>query len=309
MNFIKIKKKLILYFIILGFYLNADANLTQKKGNENFVFNSISQEDKDDIETIFIQLFKIEPFAYTVYFDKPMSFSGLILDSDPLEKELSYVRIDEYLRLIIDPYSPSKRIIKKSWETLEKYLPYFNKEKYLLINRKFNGFDTFILINKPIFKETIQKQIAIFKQVIGENFSAELLLEQIEQPNADLTKLLKNNQALLGILLGFGSHNSKLFEKREKLYRKRELLNCIKDYKKILKIQKQIDNLWQVLQARNDYYTPIFITRHQIGYSCDRNHPESLQLEEKYEKQAIQVDVILNQKEWIENIMLKLMEP
>ncbi len=295
-------------FIGLGFYLNAHEHLTQNEQNENFVFNSISQEDKEDIEIIFTHLFKLEPFAYTVYFDKPMSFSEAIVDSAPLEKELSVIRIDECVRSLMQYYFPSKHLLKKYWKTLEKYQPYFNKEKYLLINRKFNGNEMIVIINKQIFKKTIQKHIATFKQVIGERFSAELLLEQIEEPNADIEKLLKNNHALLGILLGFGSHNSELFENREQLYRKRDLLNCVKDYKKILKIQKQIDDLWQILQVRNDYYDYTLVTRHQVGYACDRNHPESLQLEQKYEKQARRVDVILNEKEWIENIMLKLMQ-
>ncbi len=308
MNFIKIKKKLIWCFIGIVFCLNANAHLTQKVRNENFVFDSISKEDKEDIETIFTRLFKLGPFAYTVYFDKPMSFSEAIIDPVPLEEELSVIRIDECVRSLMLYYFPPKCLLKKSWKALEKYQSYFNNEKYLLINRKFNGNEMIFIINKPIFKETIQNHITTFKRVLGEKFSAELLLEQIEKPNADIRKLLKNNHALLGILLGFGNHNSELYENREQLYRKKYLLNCVKDYKKILKIQKQIDDLWRILQVRNDYYTYTLVTRHQVAYACDRNHPESLQLEEKYEKQARQVDVILNEKEWVENIMLKLMQ-
>jgi hypothetical protein len=112
---------------------------------------------------------------------------------------------------------------------------------------------------------------------------------------------------LLGILLGFGKHNSELFQRREDLYVKLDALDYVKNYKKRLETQKKIDVLWQKLQFRNDYYTHGLVSRHIVGYACDREHPESIQLENDYEQQAVFINQLMLEKNWIKNILLQFL--
>jgi hypothetical protein len=291
------------YFFILTIILSFNLNANPKP---NGFFYKLSPEEKKKIEILFTRLFKLEPFAYTIYFDKPMAFSEAIIDSDSIEEELKDIQIDEYVKFTLTPYSPSKRLLKEAWQTLEKYRSFFNNEKYLFLNRKFNDLDFIILINKPKFREMINKHNKFFKKILGNHFSADELLSQIEQPNSDLKSLLKNNHALLGILLGFGKHNAQLYEMREQLYSKQDALDYLKDYKNKLKIQEKIEQLWQILQYRNDYYTCSLNVRHQVGYACDRQHPESIELEKKYENQTREINKILDKENWLEEIILAL---
>lgn len=292
-------RQFFLLFVILNFNIYG----SQK---EDFFLEKISSEEKKEIEILFNQLFKLEPFAYTIYFDKPMTFSEIIIESDSLENELNTIGINEYVNIAIHPYSPSKRLLQKAWKTLEKYQRFFNQGNYLFIKRKFNGSDLILLINKQAFRETLVKHIDIFKYFLGQEFFPELLLNQIEKTDRDIGELLKNNHALLGILLGFGEYNAQLFEQREQLYLKRDSLDYLRDYKKRIKIQEEINKLWEELQCRNDYCMYSLVARHQVAYVCDRDHPESIELEKKYEKQAREINRIINEDNWIENIMLML---
>jgi hypothetical protein len=301
----KIKRVFALFIV----FLNCKINANQGQGLEDYFYN-ISNEDKKDIEVLFTSLFKIQPFAYTVYFDKPMSFSEISLNSNPYSsplESLSYLFFEDELKFIMFPYAPSKRAYRKGWQTLEKYQKFFNHEKFLFIYRKFNGYGKIFLINRKKFKEIAMKHIHLFKKILGENFSPELLLKQIEQPNADIKELLNHNQTLLGILLGFGKHNAQLFELREQLYAKLDSLDYLKDYRKGFEIQQKIDQLWETLQCRNEYYKYDSITvSNLVAYACDRDHPESIELDEKYEKQGAEINKILNEERWVENILIEL---
>ena len=292
-------------FLIVFITLIFDVNANQEK----ICFFDNINKNKEEVEIIFNQLFKLEPFAYTLYFDKPMTFSDSIMDSDDIENELNYLRIeeiDEYVKSTINSCMPSKKVLKKACKTLQTNQLFINNKKYLFAIKKFNGYDAIVLINKQNFNEKVREHINIFKEIFGDNFSPELLLSQIEMPNADIKKILKDNHVLLGILLGFGKYNAQLFQIREELYSKLDSLNYLKDYKKKVSIQKKIDRLWEKLQCRNDYYTYSLIAQHQVGYVCDRSHSESIELEKKYEKQSKEINEIINKENWIENILLKL---
>ncbi|MBS0620993.1 MAG: FKBP-type peptidyl-prolyl cis-trans isomerase [Verrucomicrobia bacterium] len=65
---------------------------------------------------------------------------------------------------------------------------------------------TFINIAK--LKETINQHIDLFRYVLGPTVQAEQIANKIAYSDVELMDCLKHNLTLLGIVLGFGSHNS-----------------------------------------------------------------------------------------------------
>lgn len=278
------------------------------------LFDSILQEDQIQIKILFEHLFKSEPFAYTLYFDKPMSFCDILVDADPIttDKNVQIDEIKEYIALKSKCGLPPTHVFKNAWKIFDKYQNLINKNKYLLIKRKLVGLDqsdgeadVIFFINKQAFRNIVNKHIKIFKQVLGEDISADQLLNQIEDPGANVKKVLNYNECLLGILLGFGAHNSALFEERENLYDKRDNLECINIYQR-QKIQKKIDNLWDTLFSLEDYYKAIIRMHHYVAYVGDEKNAESKALEKKYFQQAEVIENLLSEKNWLQNILFQL---
>jgi FKBP-type peptidyl-prolyl cis-trans isomerase len=65
-----------------------------------------------------------------------------------------------------------------------------------------------LFINKKLFIETVQESIALFQYVLGPDITPEALLSQLIDPNKNFHSVLKDDKALIGILLGFGTQNS-----------------------------------------------------------------------------------------------------
>ncbi len=77
------------------------------------------------------------------------------------------------------------------------------------------GHATIFLVNKEAFRHTVSNHLSLFKKAINESITADKLLNELEKEESDLLDVLYHNKALLGILLGFGKQNARLFSKRE----------------------------------------------------------------------------------------------
>jgi hypothetical protein len=100
----------------------------------------------------------------------------------------------------------------KDWEIFKKYEHKFRHSNFILsssLNK--SGSISIFIINKRALKKCIGKHKRIFKSVIGKQFSYKWLVTELEE-NRPLNALIKDNQVLLGILLGYGKKSSQIFE-------------------------------------------------------------------------------------------------
>ena len=74
-----------------------------------------------------------------------------------------------------------------------------------------------ILIHKKKFLEVCNENKDLFQLILGRNFSSKKLLEEIETSERPLFEIIKNNETILGILLGFGRKNALLFSRMEEI--------------------------------------------------------------------------------------------
>ncbi|PJD95551.1 MAG: hypothetical protein CK425_08530 [Parachlamydia sp.] len=73
-----------------------------------------------------------------------------------------------------------------------------------------------VLINKQVFRSVVNEHIKTFERILKRKINAEELLEEIAK--FGYQKTLEDSEILKGILLGYGEHNSWLFEHRKKFY-------------------------------------------------------------------------------------------
>jgi hypothetical protein len=272
----------------------------------NHTLDHISPSDKENLYLLFEYLFKShESFAYTLFGDKPMSFSLIIKPDPSMESILDFIRIDEYALFLLKENNLPSVFYEQAWNKWES-IASLKMKRFLFLKRNIENFPAIFLINKEAFHKTINTHIKLFKNLLGKDINSEKILSQIEQENADIDEILHHHDSLLGILLGFGKHNSLLFEKREILEKKLKRLAFIQSEKTKI-IKKELDKLWDILKLRNDYYISDLAMGNSIAFVADRNHLESKFLEKKYCKQATKISQIYSKNNWFEQTLLQLM--
>lgn len=85
--------------------------------------------------------------------------------------------------------------------------------KYDHANHFAPDYKEILWLHKGAFSDAVNKSLALFQLILGPTVSAEGLLNQIQSPSGGFVETLANHKVLIGISLGFGTHNS-LFASR-----------------------------------------------------------------------------------------------
>jgi hypothetical protein len=263
----------------------------------------MTDTEKLKIQILFEQLFKQEPFAYTLFFDKPFSFSEILYPKLPDSILINNMNIDQYTELSLSP-NLSSDCFEEAWNIWEKYQSkLINKEKYLLVKRNLDGKPIVLMVNIDQFKKTFNQHIDVFQRKF---LDADLIIKKIKESNVDLNELFGDFE--LGVLLGFGLHNSKLFEARELKEKEIHRWNCLSPTSSMKKnIQYQIDHLWEILCIKDDdFYCSNVALPFLINFVSDKNNEETIYLNRKYREQSKKISEILYANDWFDQIIIKL---
>ena len=168
------------------------------------------QDKKTPIEIPYIDAFFLDFFfrelilrdslGYTLIGEKPMSFGGF---SDP--KRTFFPFITDYCMV-------------RGWKLWEKYKQYFLNPRYKFWMEESTWTERvkfIILIDKHQISEVFENNIQDFKLLLGADISTNHLLEQ-SQNKPLLKNILNNQEALIGILLGYGRDNAWWYHNRDK---------------------------------------------------------------------------------------------
>lgn len=187
-------------------------------------------------------------FAYTLFGDKPLSLEAFAL-VEPVS--------------VINPISLHFNSISvKRWETWKKYATYFPMKNYLLFEQHGKDNQKFIFfINKQAFVSCVRNHQAIFDEELGKKVEGEQLLLDFAEGKTPLWK----NQLLLGILLGYGECNARLFAERAKIEELSLLFGDIFP-NKCCKINERLGHFEEG----------------EVVFVADLNHPETKALKQKY---------------------------
>lgn len=278
------------FLVIFHFYLVGQSSVRE-------ILNTMPKDEKEALEKLFYNLFNRNNFSYTLFGDKPLSLSAYFTTSFDHEG------------------IPSNRGISiwKKWAVWKKYAPSFPMTRYLLIEEPFDRGDSksIYFINKKSFVNKVNEHLNVFQEVLGENITGKLLLEKIEEDPKFLF-FLNDDSLLLGILLGYGEHNARLFNNRNKLspfvFRKEFPTIPIKiplPSEGFTSLQDEFNSYFSILTLFGDtHYLPLMI--HSVHFVADHQHPETITLQNKYRKQRGKISAIYAKGNFLEITLSQL---
>ncbi|SCA62559.1 hypothetical protein SCG7109_AB_00340 [Chlamydiales bacterium SCGC AG-110-M15] len=164
--------------------------------------SKISQNEQNALETFFRKILLDSSMGYTFFGEKP---SNLYEMSTMSAHSKMIPGTDEHRE-----YTYNQNALRV-WNKLPKNS---NSAKFILNTQTPSGI---VLINKKSFLNVVKKNIRLFQYILGTEVSPESLLREMTSPTADIGKILHNNDALLGIVLGYGAENAIAYERGKEI--------------------------------------------------------------------------------------------
>lgn len=257
-----------------------------------FADTAISVSEKENIEYLFNHLFKFSNFSYTLFSDKPISFEEIYTPNTTNTSIKNYLTLLSYV-------TPINRF-ESSWNLWKSKFKDVQFDNYIFFDKKIAGRTTVILINKNAFFRTFEINKKIFQYYLGKDLTAENLLANILSDKNSLKESLGNYECLLGILLGYGVHNSKVFQKKQNITKCRVIV-----ISKI--IQDKLSEINKNLCAINQFFGWINVIQ-PIRFMAISDHPESKRLIEKYSSDNTMLSKIYKNGNVVDIIIEKLSE-
>lgn len=163
-----------------------------------------SAQDYTILDQFFKMTFLSEEYGYVLEGSKPISIRNFLsLDSFPISKDLKHNE-DEFNKAIL----------------VREAIPIWNKFcaqqknfvlKVVALNNQGSPFLTpleIAFINTSKLHQVIEKNIDLFRYILGPTNTIQDIVNSITYTNQPLINILNHDLTLVGIVLGFGSHNS-----------------------------------------------------------------------------------------------------
>lgn len=237
------------------------------------LLNEINPDDRESLEGLFQSFIYKDHFGYTIFGDKPISLSG-DFTLTPWENTITGDR--------------SGGCFWKKWDIWKKYKSLFPIHNFIFLEEQsynYSDIKFVLVINKKSFLKAVKKYQRTFNEILGYQVNPEKLLQSIESGFSKFQSAIQNSEILWGILLGYGEHNARLYE------RKNEMTRLIGRSKLILKntnpsmnfqsIEDEKKFLDAMLQSFNDSFDCICFIN-PVNFVADLTHPETLMLKRKY---------------------------
>jgi hypothetical protein len=247
------------------------------------ILNNIPQDDREILTSLFFTIFSEDQGCYALFGDKPIALSSHFTCT-PSENIIEGMKCGG--------------IFWKKWEVWEKYNHLFQIKKYLLLKEEScmstHKVSNVIFINKEKFIKVITKHLSLFEQILERKIIPEEILENIELKKVSFTNSIDNNQILWGILLGYGKHNSILYNRRN-----RNL------WISLTLSEPPLENSSIQLKYFGDHsYNPLVIE--PVYFVADQEHKETKFLEKKYKKLRGKISEIYSQGDFLEITLSQL---
>jgi hypothetical protein len=231
------------------------------EGNSTII--QMTRRDAKRLDYFFQKLIIGNPFAFTLAGSKPVSMTSF--------------------RNRFTIFSPSNLRFVLGWKTWEKY-KYFCDNSEILYWTEKNSWvkdsTLIVLANKNLCIELIEQNKQDFQKITDEKNPIKIIKKRPFFKNS-----LKNHEALIGMILGFGKENSWLYYYRFKDYFK------FSTQKKLN--QKNLPSIWGKIierQSRNLYFKSLIFKSWKIedmvlpNFVGDPESTESKALKQEYLK-------------------------
>ena len=269
--------------IVIAFIMLFSASL-----HSDNAFSAFSEGEAKQVCHILHHLFKFDHFSYTLFGDKPISFECLNCKSE------DYIDYTMWLT-----HQKPDDQLESSWAIWQSKFSDFESDSYLLFEKRNAGKAIVVFVNKKAFSETFNLNKEIFQKVMGMDVTPAILLERIKSNEHSLESALANNQELFGILLGFGSHSSKLFKIKSDIYHNHILDSQFRN--------AQLSEFDQLLNGSYINFHSIFVVQ-PMQFCIAPDHDEAKLLLQKYARVQLEASLLLRDVNFVDVIISKLRE-
>lgn len=174
----------------------------------------LSQEERIWLQEFFRDLLFKNPGAYTLFGTKPISTFCVyhLTKKDKKEMEEYYKNLSEEERLKM---RKKRYDYDANYENWQKIKDRFSISQYLLGSFPLpfdDKVEIMLFVNIEETLRTLLKYYDDFRRVLGHDFDPFKAVFEVENKDSEFWKIVIQNHALQGILLGFGRDNAWFFE-------------------------------------------------------------------------------------------------
>ena len=278
---------LCLFTLVLSLFSCSTILSFYKKFQVQKKLRSIPLEDRLILDSFFrILLFK-GGFAYALLGDKPMSGEYYLFECTSLQD-------DCMIR-----YNLSRRniLLRNGWNIWQKY-SYLFPSKSIIIQHVIKGENGFLnFINKRNVETLFENHKSDFISKYGPSITAKKIVKMcLDETNIGGINY-ENCHDIVGMLYGFGRHNSFLYQQRDNL----EELSIKNNVAELL-------NLNCTLQLFLDTHPSSLQLLSLPRFVADLSHPETIAIKKKYEKQRKEICEYYRNGDFLELTLRKFVE-
>jgi len=256
--------------------------------------NNIPKRDLKHMKYLFEDLIDDHDFSYTIFGSKPMSLADYCLDIPP---DLSLYRCIRSKFFIFQ-----RKANLSAWY---KCRDEFDLKDFIFLDEEEDLFECLVLviINKKNMLRVLHEHALIFKKELGDSFNPESFLEVLERRETSLAKAINDSNKLLGIMLGYGVRNATLFQERfdlMKAHAKRTKENLPED--------ENLTKKLEIVETQVECFSELDAdaTIHPLYFLADVSHPETIALQQKYEKERQQIIELRKQHNFMDLVLQRL---
>lgn len=288
-----------LFLIFLNIFLiffNVVANIPEEREIRR-VLSTIPSEDQILLENYFRNLVSYQNFGYVIFGNKPIAWAHITTKSIIFDKEKACCLKSNHLL--------------HGYNTWLKYSHSINLEKFILRSYPHKhdpSTHEILIINKQKVLQVIQDNISLFNRKLGQFIKPIHILNEL-QTKENVLEVFRGNHDLVGIILGFGVHNSTQFQMRYTLLRN-QIFSPPYDPHLMNSLGTIVEEMDRILFHQTTFPHPdqtlMFI---DLPYFAeDASHPESEQIRNQYFADQRLIGEIYSQGNFLEITLEKLIE-
>ena len=249
--------------------------------------SAIPYEERLVLDSFFrILLFK-GGFAYVLFGDKSISEEDYLSTCSSLDDDC-WVRYNLSLRNVL---------LREGWKTWKKYSHLFPSKSIAIHHLKKGNTEFLFFINKRNVEEIFKKNKRDFILKYGSGITAQEIIRMcLDDRNLGGINY-ENCHDIVGMLFGYGRHNSLLFQRRNELQ-----LFSIKT--NVCELQQLDCTLQFFLDTHSSSLQLLSLPR----FVADLNHPETIAIKEKYEKQRREICKYYSKGDFLQLTLEKFVE-
>jgi hypothetical protein len=171
--------------------------VTGKIPSESFVI-SMPKKDKYRLEEFFRRYCILEEWAYTLIGVKPVTVS-----------------VDSKMQFSLYAFAPRNLAAQSGWSIWGKYKHYFQHSKFCIFtDRKPSDpkQNFLVLVDRSQFNQVVQENANNFQSILHLDPCNPAQLLELANYQSFVYEVLRDNNFLLGIILGYGRENARLFQ-------------------------------------------------------------------------------------------------